>query len=196
MAKSPAATALQDGSGDRNRRTPLSRERIVATAIEMMDEEGMAALSMRRLGAKLSVQAMSLYGYFPNKDSLLTAAGDLLFARIGDPDPALDPLDGIRQVMMGFYSLAEEHPCVVDLLYTTPSAPARLERGATDIAALAQVLGEDARQALGALVAFVVGAIHQLRLGGPERRGAFTFGLERMIEGMRSEAARRKSAPT
>lgn len=190
MARPPAATVLQDPTAP-PRRAPLSRERIVLAAIAMMDEEGMAALSMRRLGAKLSVQAMSLYGYFPNKESLLAAAGDLLFARIGDPDPAQDPLDGIRQVMVDFYALAEEHPCIVDLLYATPGAQVRLDRGATDVAALRKVLGDDAGAALGALVAFVVGAIHQLRRGGPERRGAFAFGLDRMIEGMRREAARR-----
>ncbi|WP_091737390.1 TetR/AcrR family transcriptional regulator [Phenylobacterium immobile] len=188
MAKTPAATAVAD-SAARATRTPLSHERIVAAAVEMMDQEGLAALSMRRLGATLSVQAMSLYGYFPNKDSLITAAGDMLFSQISDPDPSLHPLDGIRHVMVAFYSQAERHPCIVDLLYA--AAPARLERRANDLAALETVLGEDAAKALQSLVGFVIGSIHQLRLGGPSRRAAFAYGLDIMIEGLRVRAHQR-----
>lgn len=183
-----AAAHIADAAPEpRAARTPLSHERIVSAAIAMMDEDGMAALSMRRLGAALSVQAMSLYGYFPNKESLLVAAGDRLFSQIGDPDPALHPLDGIRQVMRAFYGLAERHPSIVDLLFAA-EGPARLERRATDTAALQSVLGEDAGKALQALVAFVIGSIQQLSRAGPARRDAFDYGLDIMIEGLRARA--------
>ena len=49
----------------------LSRERVVATALELLDEEGLAKLSMRRLGERLGVRAMSLYRYVANKEELL-----------------------------------------------------------------------------------------------------------------------------
>jgi AcrR family transcriptional regulator len=189
MARTNAATATSEPDA-RAGRTPLSPERIVATAIELMDRDGLSALSMRRLGAALSVQAMSLYGYFPNKDALITAAGEQLFSQIGDPDPDLHPLDGIRRVMLAFYGLAERHPCIVDLLYAG-NAPARLERRATDTAALETVLGEDASKALQALIAFVIGSIQQLRLAGPSRRATFSYGLEIMIEGLHAQAVQR-----
>jgi len=51
----------------------LSRERVVATALELLDEEGLAKLSMRRLGERLGVRAMSLYRYVANKEELLDA---------------------------------------------------------------------------------------------------------------------------
>ena len=174
----------------RSARTPLSNDRIVAAAIAMMDEDGIAALSMRRLGAALSVQAMSLYGYFPNKEALLVAVGDHLFSQIGDPDPTLHPLDGIRQVMRAFYGLAERHPSIVDLLFTA-AAPARLERRATDTAALQSVLGDDAGKALQSLIAFVIGSLQQLRKAGSGRQDSFDYGLNIMIEGMRAQAAGR-----
>ena len=52
-------------------RTPLSRERVVAAALELADAEGIAAITMRRLAADLSVEAMSLYHHVPGKERLL-----------------------------------------------------------------------------------------------------------------------------
>ena len=47
-------------------RQPLSRERIVDTALALVDAKGLAALSMRRLGAELGMDPMSVYYYVPN----------------------------------------------------------------------------------------------------------------------------------
>ncbi len=69
-------------------RHPLTMERVVAAAIELMDRQGVAALSMRKLGSHLSVQAMSLYGYFKNKEDLLLAVRSALFEKIRDADAA------------------------------------------------------------------------------------------------------------
>lgn len=49
----------------------LTREEIVDEALRLVDEEGMEALSMRRLGAALGVEAMALYRHVPNKEALL-----------------------------------------------------------------------------------------------------------------------------
>jgi AcrR family transcriptional regulator len=54
---------------------PLSRQRIVCTAIELLERDGAAALTMRRLGAELDVEAMSLYHHVANRDDLLAAIG-------------------------------------------------------------------------------------------------------------------------
>jgi AcrR family transcriptional regulator len=55
----------------RRRREPISREAIVTAAIQLLDREGLAALSMRRLGDELGVGAASLYWHVGSKDSLL-----------------------------------------------------------------------------------------------------------------------------
>ena len=52
-------------------RKPLNRDRIATAALELVDREGLDALSMRKLGKALGVQAMSLYRYFDSKDALL-----------------------------------------------------------------------------------------------------------------------------
>src|SRR3954468_4373196 len=69
------------------RRKPLSRERIVAAALEVVDEQGIEALSMRKLGQTLGYEAMSLYNHVANKDDLLDGILDLVLAEMDPPDP-------------------------------------------------------------------------------------------------------------
>ena len=57
--------------GPRRQRGRLSRERVLAAALALVDREGLSALSMRRLAAELGVEAMALYRYTPGKDALL-----------------------------------------------------------------------------------------------------------------------------
>jgi len=74
----------------RGQRADLSRERIVVAAIELADEDGLEAVSMRRIGQRLGVEAMSLYNHIPNKDAVLDAMVDLLVGQIElPPDDAL-----------------------------------------------------------------------------------------------------------
>jgi AcrR family transcriptional regulator len=53
------------------KRRSLDRRRILVTALRLVDREGLEALSMRKLGAELRVEAMSLYNHVPNKSALL-----------------------------------------------------------------------------------------------------------------------------
>ena len=67
------------------RRTPLSRERVLAAAVALADREGIEALSMRRLGQELGVEAMSLYNHVASKEDLLDGMVDLIVAEIDPP---------------------------------------------------------------------------------------------------------------
>jgi AcrR family transcriptional regulator len=63
-------------------RTPLSRARVLRAGVDLADRDGLTALSMRRLGQELGVEAMSLYNHVANKGDLLdgmveTVVGDL-----------------------------------------------------------------------------------------------------------------------
>jgi AcrR family transcriptional regulator len=55
---------------------PLSRDLVLETAISLVDHEGLGALSMRRLGQELGVEAMSLYHHVANKEALLDGMVD------------------------------------------------------------------------------------------------------------------------
>jgi len=69
------------------KRKPLSRERILETALAFTDENGIDALSMRKLGQELGFEAMSLYNHVANKDDLLDGILDLVLAEMEPPDP-------------------------------------------------------------------------------------------------------------
>jgi len=62
--------------------TPLRREQIVATALDLVDRDGLKALSMRRLGAELGVDPMAVYYYLPNKQALLDAIVEAVMSGI------------------------------------------------------------------------------------------------------------------
>ena len=76
-------------------RLPLSRERVMRAAVDVADAEGIAAVSMRRIGQELGVEAMSLYNHVAGKEALLDAmveqvATELVaaVASLDSPDPA------------------------------------------------------------------------------------------------------------
>ncbi len=69
------------------RRTPLSRDRVLRAAVELSDREGIDALSMRRLGQELGVEAMSLYNHVAGKEDLLDGMVDVV---VGEVDPPSD----------------------------------------------------------------------------------------------------------
>src|SRR4051812_14453640 len=76
----PARPARSKASGRDQARAgvALSRERIAAVALALVDREGLAALSTRRLGDELGCEAMSIYHHFPNKAHLMDALVDLM----------------------------------------------------------------------------------------------------------------------
>lgn len=66
-------------------RVPLTRDRVLRTALALADEHGLEWLSMRKLGQELGVEAMSLYHHVAGKEDLIDAMIDLVFAEIELP---------------------------------------------------------------------------------------------------------------
>ncbi|WP_435835385.1 TetR/AcrR family transcriptional regulator [Streptomyces avermitilis] len=77
-------------------RPVLSREQIVAEALRLLDSEGIDALSMRKLGNRLSAGATSLYRHVANKDELIELAVDEIYGEIGLSDAPAAPNAGGR----------------------------------------------------------------------------------------------------
>ena len=67
------------------RREPLSRDQVLRAAVALADQGGIGALSMRKLGQVLGVEAMSLYNHVANKSDLLDGMIDIVFSEIGLP---------------------------------------------------------------------------------------------------------------
>ncbi|TXS42888.1 TetR/AcrR family transcriptional regulator [Streptomyces sp. t39] len=113
-------------ASDRGHYGRLSRERVLAAALEVVDREGLSALSMRRLGAELGVEAMALYRYASSKDALLDGLVEALYTEIGEVLAADAPERGgprgvraeLRGTAAATYRVALAHPHVVPLLAT------------------------------------------------------------------------------
>lgn len=103
------------------RRKPLNRERILEAALALVDEDGIEALSMRKLGQSLGYEAMSLYNHVANKDDLLNGMLDLVLAEMELPR-AEEGLAGIRKAAISAHGSLRRHPWAAGLLM----APARV----------------------------------------------------------------------
>ncbi|MFB9267088.1 TetR/AcrR family transcriptional regulator [Bradyrhizobium erythrophlei] len=89
----------------------LSRERIAAAAMALVDREGLAALSTRRLGSELGCEAMSIYHHFPGKAHLMDALVDLMLKEAEVPmAEEWDWLERLRRAAHGFRTMALRHP--------------------------------------------------------------------------------------
>jgi AcrR family transcriptional regulator len=98
------------------RRAGLSRERVLEAAVALADEHGLDALSMRRLASSLGVEAMSLYNHIPNKDRLLDAMVDLVFAEIDPPSADGEWKDELRKRAISTREALRRHPWAVGLM--------------------------------------------------------------------------------
>jgi AcrR family transcriptional regulator len=99
-------------------RIPLSRERILGAALELADEAGVEALTMRRLGDELGFEAMSLYRHVANKDDLLDGMLDLVLAEWRLPDAAGDWAEAIRSSACSVHDALRRHGWSARLLMT------------------------------------------------------------------------------
>ena len=118
--------ALRTG-GARRPRTPLSRERVLRTGVTFADQNGIASLSMRKLGEALGVEAMSLYHHVANKDALLDGMVDLVFGEIDLPAGGADWKTAMRERAQSARQALLRHPWAIALMSTrTSPGPATL----------------------------------------------------------------------
>jgi AcrR family transcriptional regulator len=91
------------------RREPLSKDRVLRTAMEIADSEGIDALSMRRLASELGVEAMSLYYYVKSKEEMLAGIAELALSEIEPPVPGTDPMASIRAAAISYHDALRRH---------------------------------------------------------------------------------------
>jgi AcrR family transcriptional regulator len=90
-------------------RSPLSRERILRAALELADENGIEALSMRKLARTLGFEAMSLYNYVANKDDVIDGILDLVLAETQLPSADAPWDTAIRNSAMSIHDALRRH---------------------------------------------------------------------------------------
>jgi len=154
-------SAARPRTGAASGRGSLSREAILRTAIALAEAEGIEALTMRRLGQELGVQAMSLYNHVANKADLLDGVTGTLLADLVIPDVTdMSWEDGVRASAHGFRGLAHAYPNLFPLVFERPlSGPEALPPFEEGLAILRRggFAAEHAVAALHAIVAYVGG---------------------------------------
>lgn len=101
-------------------RMPLTQERILQAAVELVDEHGVDALSMRRLGSVLGVEAMSIYNHIPNKAELLNLIVNRVLSEIELPPPEDDWSERLKKMTRSYRAMALRHPRIVPLIAMRP----------------------------------------------------------------------------
>lgn len=176
-------------------RPALDRDLLAATALMLIDRDGLAALSMRKLGAELGVEAMSLYHYVKNKDDLLDSVLDRLYDEIEVlPAPSADGWENaLRFGVRSMHDVLIRHPAAVELF---SSRPARSQASvaklvsAYEIFTAAGLPDAEAFRAFRFAVAFVLGhsatelgVLAQLKAAAPEASANVTDpGLRQLVE--------------
>jgi AcrR family transcriptional regulator len=91
-------------------RQPLTRDRILRAALELVDAGGIESLTMRKLGQTLGFEAMSLYNHVANKDDVIDGMLDLVLAESELPAPGTDWEASIRQSAISVHAALRRHP--------------------------------------------------------------------------------------
>ncbi|HEU0316002.1 MAG TPA: TetR/AcrR family transcriptional regulator C-terminal domain-containing protein [Solirubrobacteraceae bacterium] len=102
----------------RGRPARLSRPAILATALRLIDNEGADALTMRRLGGELGVEAMSLYRHVASKRALLDGVAEQMMAEVVSYREAQgdDWVERARSLVIGIGAVARRHPEAFELV--------------------------------------------------------------------------------
>jgi AcrR family transcriptional regulator len=98
------------------RRLPLSRERVLQTAVKLADQGGLESLSMRKLGQDLGVEAMALYYHFANKDEVLDGIVDLVFSEVDLPSPDADWKAAMRRRAISLRDVLARHRWAIGMM--------------------------------------------------------------------------------
>jgi AcrR family transcriptional regulator len=100
---------------------PLTRERVLEAALALLDREGLEAISMRRVGEALGVEAMSLYRYVPSKAALLDGLYEAVLSSLPEPPPSKTAsavlCERARALRAGFRA----HPHALPLFASRPA---------------------------------------------------------------------------
>jgi AcrR family transcriptional regulator len=109
------------------RKATLSRERVLQAAVVLADRDGIEALSMRKLGEALGVEAMSLYNHVASKSALLDGMVDVVFTEIDLPTSDVDWKTAMRRRAVSARQVLGRHRWAIGLMESrTSPGPATL----------------------------------------------------------------------
>jgi AcrR family transcriptional regulator len=214
------------------RRGELNKELILSAGLQLLDAEGLEALSMRRISDELGVTPMALYRHVGTKEEIVDGLADLALNPL-DTEPAQDAEwhEQIREIFASVHDSFIEHPGLVEILLRRPVTANRAVRAIERLLRILCSAGFDGREAVGAIAAlasFTFGFTLQQRTharSAAEQANRlrtlrqlpreefphtielaedfanwstdeqFTNGLALLIDGLRTQLARREGKP-
>lgn len=99
-----------------SRRGTLNRERVLAAAIELADEIGVEALTIRRLAAALGVGAMTIYHHVPSKEEIIDGMVEMVYAEIELPEKGTEWRTAMRERCKSARAVLGRHPWAAPLM--------------------------------------------------------------------------------
>ena len=166
-------------------RAPLSKERVLQTAVTLADRHGIEWLSMRKLADELGVAAMSLYYHVPNKEELLDGMIDLVFGEIEPPPTGVEWKAAMRTRAASTREVLARHRWAVGLMEgRTTHGPANL-RLHNDVLGCLRTAGfslEMTVRAYSVLDAYIYGFALQETDMTPESPDDFAAEAQRQME--------------
>jgi TetR/AcrR family transcriptional regulator, tetracycline repressor protein len=112
----------------------LTRDRILTTALRLVDEYGVEALSMRRLATELGVDPMAIYHHLPGKQAILAGLIELVFQELQLPaSESATWQEQVRAFARAYHSLTRAHPNLVLYLVTDPESCANAALVANEV---------------------------------------------------------------
>ena len=121
---SPGADPEATAAVQRRRRGTIDRNHVVGAALDLIDREGLDALSIRRLADRIDIEPMSIYKRVADKDDLLTGIAELIWTEVATAAPPLDGWgDWLRSLGGAVRTAVRDHPNAVPVLVSTQVFP-------------------------------------------------------------------------
>ena len=102
---------------------------MLRAALELADEGGVEAVSMRKIADQLGVKAMSLYNHVANKDDVLDGMVDATYSEIAAPTPGAEWQAQVREIAISAHDVFLSHPWAAGLQTSVKPGPGRLRYG-------------------------------------------------------------------
>lgn len=141
-------------------RVRLDRRQVLKAALAVVGREGLEALSMRRLGAELSVDPMTIYHHVDGKDRLLDGIAELLWEEVAFPQVSGDPVRTLRTLARSLRELFRHHPEAAPLILrcsTLTRPELELFRAYLDALGSAELGGREPAAILRSVLSYALG---------------------------------------
>jgi len=136
------------------RRDNLNRAEILESALRLVDDQGMEALSMRRLADAMGVSPMGLYRHVKTRDEILDGLADKALEALNlEPDPDADWEMQLKQIFTSVHETLLEHPGLISILNDRPVSAERALEAVERILAIVRTAGFSGEEAISILAA-------------------------------------------